>query len=59
MLTYHHADATAFLDAVRGHERGYDGILLCAQHASRFSAPRGWNTIDRRMPPFPPSSEEE
>lgn len=49
MLTYHHADATAFLDAVVGHERSYEGILLCSTHAARFTAPQGWDTIDRRI----------
>jgi hypothetical protein len=48
MLTYSHAAATAYLDVVRGHEKGYDGILLCEVHAQRFSAPRGWSTVDRR-----------
>lgn len=51
MLTYSHAGATAYLDAVRGHEKSYDGILLCELHARRFSAPRGWSTIDRRSGP--------
>ncbi|MCB1245746.1 MAG: DUF3499 family protein [Acidimicrobiia bacterium] len=50
MLTYHHADAQAFLDVVHGHERGWDGILLCDVHAGRFTAPRGWTTVDRRPP---------
>lgn len=48
VLTYHHADAAAFLDDVAGHEKGYDGILLCDLHATRFSAPQGWTTTDRR-----------
>ncbi|MDA2978609.1 MAG: DUF3499 family protein [Actinomycetota bacterium] len=48
VLTYHHSDAKAFLDDARGHEKVYDGILLCDVHASRFSAPRGWTTMDRR-----------
>lgn len=50
MLTYHHAAAKAFLDDVQGHEQRHDGILLCAEHAGRFSAPFGWETIDRRAP---------
>ncbi len=49
MLTYRHADATAYLDDVQGHEQRHDGILLCAEHAGRFSAPLGWETIDRRV----------
>ncbi len=48
MLTYRHADATAYLDVARGHEKSYHGILLCESHASRFTAPVGWTTIDRR-----------
>jgi hypothetical protein len=48
MLTYDHANAEAFLDAVRGHEKSYDGLLLCAIHSAKFSAPRGWTTVDRR-----------
>lgn len=47
MLTYRHAAATAYLDAAKGHEQNYDGILLCDLHAQRFSAPVGWTTIDR------------
>lgn len=50
MLTYHHADAEAFLDKALGHEQTYNGILLCDTHANRFTAPRGWQTIDRRVP---------
>jgi hypothetical protein len=48
LLTYHHADARAFLDDAHGHEPVYQGIPLCAIHAERFSAPRGWTTLDRR-----------
>jgi hypothetical protein len=48
MLTYHHGDATAFLHSVSGHETIHDGLLLCDDHARRFSAPRGWMTVDRR-----------
>lgn len=48
MLTYDHAGAEAYLDDVKGHERMYDGMLLCENHASRFVAPRGWVTTDRR-----------
>jgi hypothetical protein len=48
LLTYHHADARAYLDDAHGHERVYDGIALCAIHAERFSAPLGWTTLDRR-----------
>jgi hypothetical protein len=48
MLTYDHADAHAYLDDVRGHEKGYDGMLLCEDHAGRFNAPVGWSTTDRR-----------
>jgi hypothetical protein len=50
LLTYHHADAKAYLDDAHGHEQMYDGILLCESHAERFSAPRGWTTHDRRSP---------
>lgn len=49
VLTYHHADAEAFLDKALGHEKTYNGILLCDIHAARFTAPRGWQTIDRRF----------
>lgn len=48
MLTYDHSGAHAFLDDVRGHERAYDGMLLCEEHARRFVAPVGWETTDRR-----------
>ena len=53
MLTYHHSDAEAYLDTVQGHEKVYDGILLCDVHAARFSAPQGWVTVDRRPEPIP------
>ena len=49
MLTYDHARAHAFLDDVHGHERGYDGMMLCEDHAGRFVAPVGWMTTDRRV----------
>ena len=49
MLTYDHALAHAFLDDVHGHERGYDGMMLCEEHAGRFVAPVGWMTTDRRV----------
>ncbi len=48
LLTYDHASAEAYLDDARGHERMFDGMLLCEPHARRFTAPRGWDTIDRR-----------
>ena len=48
VLTYDHASAEAYLDRARGHERVFDGMLLCESHARRFTAPRGWDTIDRR-----------
>ncbi|MEN8115322.1 MAG: DUF3499 family protein [Actinomycetota bacterium] len=48
MLTYDHAEAEAYLDDVRGHERSYNGMLLCEKHAGRFVAPVGWTTMDRR-----------
>ena len=48
MLTYRHADATAYLDVAKGHEKSYHGILLCDSHAGRFTAPVGWTTVDRR-----------
>lgn len=48
MLTYDHAGAEAYLDDVKGHERMFDGMLLCEDHAGRFVAPVGWVTIDRR-----------
>lgn len=59
VLTYHHSDAAAFLDDARGHEQAYDGILLCDIHATRFSAPRGWTTTDRRWSAttFPPVAD--
>ncbi len=49
MLTYRHSEATAYLDVARGHEKSYHGMLLCDEHAGRFSAPVGWTTIDRRV----------
>jgi len=52
VLTYHHSEAEAYLDSVQGHEKVYDGILLCHIHASRFSAPQGWSTVDRRPEPL-------
>jgi len=48
ILTYDHALAEVFLDDVLGHERSYDGMLLCESHGGRFTAPRGWEIIDRR-----------
>ncbi len=48
LLTYHHGEARAYLDDASGHEQAYEGILLCANHAERFSAPVGWTTLDRR-----------
>jgi hypothetical protein len=48
VLTYHHADATVCLDVVRGHEKSYDGILFCEDHANRFTAPVGWTIEDHR-----------
>jgi len=48
VLTYDHASAEVYLDDVLGHERSHDGMLLCERHAGRFTAPRGWNTFDRR-----------
>ncbi|MCL1594246.1 MAG: DUF3499 domain-containing protein [Actinomycetia bacterium] len=48
LLTYDHASAEAYLDDARGHERAFDGMLLCESHARRFTAPQGWDTIDRR-----------
>lgn len=48
MLTYDHAGAEAYLDDVKGHERMFDGMLLCENHAGRFVAPVGWITTDRR-----------
>lgn len=50
MLTYDHAGAEAYLDDVKGHERMYDGMLLCEDHAGGFVAPLGWITTDRRQP---------
>lgn len=51
MLTYRHADATAYLDIAKGYEKSYHGILLCESHAGRFTAPVGWTTVDRRDQP--------
>lgn len=48
LLTYDHGNAEAYLDDVHGDERVYHGMLLCEVHAGRFTAPRGWQTIDRR-----------
>lgn len=58
LLTYHHGEAKAYLDDAVGHERGYEGILLCANHAERFSAPRGWTTFDRRSSQMVESANE-
>ena len=49
VLTYHHADAKAYLIQARGHEKSYDGILLCDTHAGRFTAPVGWTVEDQRV----------
>jgi hypothetical protein len=48
LLTYDHAGAEVYLDDMRGDEQRYEGIVLCADHASRFTAPKGWGIIDRR-----------
>jgi hypothetical protein len=48
LLTYDHAGAEAYLDDARGDEQRYEGIVLCVDHAGRFTAPRGWGIIDRR-----------
>jgi hypothetical protein len=48
VLTYRHADAKAYLGVVRGHEKSYDGILLCESHANRFTATVGWVVEDHR-----------
>ena len=48
LLTYDHAGAEAYLDDARGDEQRYEGIVLCEEHADRFTAPRGWGIIDHR-----------
>jgi hypothetical protein len=48
LLTYDHASAEVYLDDARGDEQRYEGIVLCEEHAGRFTAPRGWGIIDRR-----------
>jgi hypothetical protein len=48
VLTYDHAGAEAYLDDARGDEQRHEGMTLCAAHAQRFTAPRGWALLDRR-----------
>ena len=48
LLTYDHAGAEAYLDDARGDEQRHEGMTLCAVHAQRFTAPRGWELLDRR-----------
>lgn len=48
LLSYDHAIAEAYLDDATGKEPLYQGMLLCSPHAGRFTAPIGWDVIDRR-----------
>ncbi len=50
VLTYDHAGAEAYLDDARGDEERHEGLMLCVQHARRFTPPMGWSLIDRRGP---------
>ncbi|MEG3614532.1 DUF3499 domain-containing protein [Isoptericola haloaureus] len=58
-LTYVYADSTAVLGplAQRAEPHSYD---LCAQHAERLTAPRGWEVV-RLQPEFetPPPSKDD
>jgi Protein of unknown function (DUF3499) len=46
-LTYDYAGQRVWLDDAPGTEGG-DQWALCAQHAGRLRAPRGWEQVDRR-----------
>lgn len=47
-LTYEYARAQVWLDALAP-ERDPHAYDLCARHAARLTAPRGWQVRDRRV----------
>jgi hypothetical protein len=47
-LTYDYSGQRVWLDDTPGAEGG-DHWALCADHAGRLRAPRGWQEIDRRV----------
>lgn len=53
-LTYVYSDSTAVLGPLAQHAEphSYD---LCAEHAERLTAPRGWEVV-RLMPEFAPAA---
>lgn len=50
-LTYDYAGQRAWLDDVPSPDG--DHWALCAGHASRLRAPRGWTQVDRRVVSHP------
>lgn len=48
-LTYQYAHAQVWLDVLSS-ERDPHGYDLCARHAGRLTAPRGWQVLDRCQP---------
>ena len=48
-LTYQYAHAQVWLDVLSA-ERDPHAYDLCARHASRLTAPQGWQVLDRRAP---------
>lgn len=48
-LTYVYGDAQVWLDPLSA-EREPHAYDLCARHAGRVTAPRGWHVVDRRVP---------
>lgn len=46
-LTYHYAQAQVWLDPLSP-ERDPHAYDLCARHAARLSAPKGWSVRDRQ-----------
>ncbi|SNT14176.1 Protein of unknown function [Micrococcales bacterium KH10] len=57
-LTYVYADSTAVLGplAMHAEPHSYD---LCAQHAERLTAPRGWEVVRLALPEQPEPSVDE
>lgn len=47
-LTYQYAQAQVWLDDLAA-ERDPHAYDLCARHADRLTAPRGWQVRDRRF----------
>jgi hypothetical protein len=51
-LTYQYAHAQVWLDLLAT-ERDPHAYDLCDRHASRLTAPQGWQVRDRRSPAQP------